>query len=113
NVGGEHLEAALSLANPNARFAECGMISQYNATEGSPAPFNLSFVISKAIKMQGFLVFNFPQAREPFLRDMSAWLREGKVKTEETIENGIENAPKAFMNLFTGANTGKMLVKLA
>jgi NADPH-dependent curcumin reductase CurA len=112
NVGGQHLEVALEVARPFARFIECGMISVYNATEPQPGPRNMPYIVGKRIKMQGFIVSDFMDMRDQFYADMGAWVREGKVKWEETVENGIENAPKAFLNLFTGGNTGKMLVKL-
>lgn len=112
NVGGEHLEVALEVARPFARFIECGMISVYNATEPQPGPRNMPYIVGKRIKMQGFIVSDFMDMREQFYAEMGAWVRDGKIKWEETIENGIENAPKAFLNLFTGANLGKMLVKL-
>jgi NADPH-dependent curcumin reductase CurA len=112
NVGGPHLEVALEVARPFARFIECGMISVYNATEPQPGPRNMPYIVGKRIKMQGFIVSDFMDMREQFYADMGPWVRDGKVKWEETVESGIENAPKAFLNLFTGANTGKMLVKL-
>jgi NADPH-dependent curcumin reductase CurA len=112
NVGGEHLEVALELARPGGRFAECGMISQYNDTEPKPGPRNLIYVVGKSLKIQGFIVSNYWSQRPQFLADMTQWIADGKIKWEETVENGIENAPKAFLNLFSGANTGKMLVKL-
>lgn len=112
NVGGEHLEVALEVARPFARFIECGMISIYNATEPTPGPRNMAYIVGKRIRMQGFIVSDFMDMREQFFADMGKWVGEGKIKWEETVENGIENAPKAFLNLFTGGNTGKMLVKL-
>jgi NADPH-dependent curcumin reductase CurA len=112
NVGGEHLEVALEVARPFARFIECGMISIYNNTEPTPGPRNMAYIVGKRIKMQGFIVSDFADMRDQFYADMGRWVREGKIKWEETVENGIENAPKAFLNLFSGANTGKMLVKL-
>jgi NADPH-dependent curcumin reductase CurA len=112
NVGGAHLEVALEVARPFARFIECGMISVYNSTEPPPGPRNMPYIVGKRIKMQGFIVSDFMDMREQFFAEMGSWVRDGKVKWEETVENGIENAPKAFLNLFTGANTGKMLVKL-
>ena len=113
NVGGEHLEVALEVARPRARFVECGMISAYNDTELKPGPRNIMYVVGKSIKMQGFIVMNYWDMRDQFRAEMTQWIKDGKVKWEETIENGIANAPKAFLNLFAGANTGKMLVKLA
>ena len=112
NVGGDHLEVALEVARPFARFIECGMISIYNDTEPKPGPRNMAYVVGKRIKMQGFIVVDFIDMREQFLTEMTQWVLDGRIKSEETIENGVANAPKAFLNLFTGANTGKMLVKL-
>jgi len=112
NVGGEHLEVAFEVARPFARFIECGMISIYNDKEPAPGPRNMAYIVGKRIKMQGFIVIDFADMREQFLTEMTQWVKEGRVKSEETIENGIENAPKAFLDLFAGANTGKMLVKL-
>ena len=112
NVGGDHLEVALEAARPWARFIECGMISIYNETEPRPGPRNMANIVGKRIKMQGFIVFDFIDMRPQFLADMTQWVKDGRVKWEETVENGIENAPQAFLNLFSGANTGKMLVKL-
>lgn len=112
NVGGDHLEVALEVARPFARFIECGMISIYNDKEPAPGPRNMSYVVGKRIKMQGFIVSDFADMRDQFYSEMGGWVRDGKIKWEETVENGIENAPKAFLNLFSGGNTGKMLVKL-
>jgi hypothetical protein len=112
NVGGEHLEVALEVARPFARFIECGMISIYNNEEPAPGPRNMAYIVGKRIKMQGFIVSDFADMREQFYADMTKWVSEGKVKAEETVENGVDRAPQAFLNLFTGANTGKMLVKL-
>ncbi len=113
NVGGEHLEVALEMARPHARFIECGMISAYNDTAPSPGPSNIMYVVGKSIKMQGFIVMNYWDMRDQFRTEMTQWIKDGKIKWEETIEAGIENSPKAFLGLFTGANSGKMLVKLA
>ena len=112
NVGGEHLQVALEVAKPFARFAECGMISMYNDTAPTPGPTNMAYIVGKSIKIQGFIVSNHWGQRPQFLADMTQWIADGKIASEETVEIGIENAPKAFMNLFSGANTGKMLVKL-
>jgi NADPH-dependent curcumin reductase CurA len=112
NVGGDHLEVALEVARPFARFIECGMISVYNTTEPTPGPRNMTYIVGKRIKMQGFIVFDFIDMREQFLTDMTQWVKEGRIKWEETVESGIANAPTAFLKLFAGANTGKMLVKL-
>ncbi len=112
NVGGEHLEVALEVARPHARFIECGMISAYNDTEVKPGPRNIIYVVGKSIKMQGFIVMNYWDMRDQFRAEMTQWIKDGKIKWEETVESGIANAPKAFLALFSGANIGKMLVKL-
>ena len=113
NVGGKHLEAALAVANRFARFALCGMISQYNVA-GTPAgPRNLILAVGKSIRLEGFIVADHFKLLPEFHKDMSGWIREGKVTWKETIEHGIENAPTAFLKLFKGENLGKMLVKLA
>jgi NADPH-dependent curcumin reductase CurA len=112
NVGGEHLEVALEVAAPGARFAECGMISQYNDTAPRPGPKNLIYVVGKSLKIQGFIVSNYAAMQGQFMTEMAGWIKEGKIKWEETVMDGIEKAPDAFIGLFSGANAGKMLVKL-
>ncbi|MCC6849837.1 MAG: NADP-dependent oxidoreductase [Deltaproteobacteria bacterium] len=112
NVGGTHLEVALELMNRFGRIAACGMISQYNATEPPPGPRNLGLVIGKSLTMQGFIVSNYLDMVPSFFADMGRWVREGTIKWEETIVDGIAQAPEAFLGLFTGANAGKMLVRL-
>jgi NADPH-dependent curcumin reductase CurA len=112
NVGGEHLEVAIEVARPMARFAECGMIADYNATAPSPGPRNIIQVVGKQLKIEGFIVIRFARLRPQFLADMGGWIAEGKLKWEETVFEGIAKAPDAFIGLFSGANTGKMLVKL-
>jgi len=113
NVGGEHLEAALNAARLFARFAICGMISIYNAAEPPPGPRNLAQLIGKNIRMEGFIVSHHFDLMPKFIDDLSRWVAEGKVKWQETVFEGIDKAPDAFLGLFSGENTGKMLVKLA
>jgi hypothetical protein len=113
NVGGEHLEAALNSANLFARFAICGMISMYNATEPPPGPRNLAQLIGKNIRMEGFIVSHHFGMMPQFAEDLAAWVKSGKVTWKETVFEGIERAPDAFVGLFSGENLGKMLVKLA
>ncbi len=112
NVGGEHLEAALAHMNNHGRIAACGMISQYNATEASPAPHNLGLIVGKRIKMQGFIVSDYRARSAEFYADMRQWIAADQIHWQETVVEGIENAPSAFRGLFTGENMGKMLVKL-
>jgi len=112
NVGGAHMEAALMAARPMGRFALCGMISQYNATDLGPGVRSLIMAVGKQLRLEGFIVSSHMDMQEPFIRDMSSWIAQGKVKWRETVEDGIENAPTAFLKLFKGENLGKMLVKL-
>ncbi len=113
NVGGEHLEAALTAARPFARFALCGAISMYNATEMPAGPRNLVLMVGKQLRMEGFIVSSHWNMMADFHRDLAAWVKAGKVTWKETVFEGIEKAPDAFMGLFKGENLGKMLVKLA
>ncbi len=112
NVGGEHLEVALELLNRFGRIVACGMISQYNATEPQPGPRNIIQIIGKSLTMQGFIVSNHLDMVPSFFADMGQWVRAGAMQWEETIVDGIARAPEAFLGLFTGANAGKMLVRL-
>ncbi len=112
NVGGEHLEAALSALTVGGRVAMCGAISQYNATEPTPAPRNLMMAVGKQLRLQGFIVGSYWQHMGELAEKMAGWLASGAVRYDETIVDGLENAPQAFMDLLDGANTGKMLVRL-
>ncbi|HSH02773.1 MAG TPA: NADP-dependent oxidoreductase [Anaerolineae bacterium] len=112
NVGGDHLEGALANMRPNGRIPMCGMISQYNATEPVPGPTNLANIIGLRLLLKGFIVSDYMPRSAEFYADMAQWLRSGQIKYEQTIVEGIESAPDAFMDLFTGENMGKVLVKL-
>ena len=113
NVGGKHLEAALIAARPFARFALCGMISGYNATDLGEGVRGLMLAVGKQLRLEGFIVSSHADMQAAFRRDLAEWVAQGKIKWRETIEEGIERAPDAFRKLFTGDNIGKMLVKLA
>jgi len=113
NVGGDHLDAALAVMNPLGRVAVCGMISGYNEPGARTTVRNLANIIYGRINIRGFTVADFMPRRDEFYKDMTTWLREGKIKYQETIMDGIEHAPAALIGLFQGLNTGKMLVKLA
>ena len=113
NVGGAHLEAAIAVARPFARFAFCGMISQYNDTAPSPGPSNMIMVVGKRLRFEGFIVSDHGDVLPEFLSDMGGWIKDGKITWRETIDEGIAAAPGAFLKLFKGENIGKMLVKLS
>ncbi|MDA0790550.1 MAG: NADP-dependent oxidoreductase [Proteobacteria bacterium] len=112
NVGGDHLEAALSHMKRLGRIALCGAISQYNATTPVPGPRNLAVSIGMGLNLRGFIVGMFPELRESFMRDMTGWLEAGQIIWKETVHEGIRSTPDAFIGLFTGGNLGKMVVKL-
>jgi hypothetical protein len=112
NVGGAHLEAALEHMNQFGRLALCGMISQYNTATPGSGPGNLRLAVRKRLRMQGFIVSDHLDRQPQFYADMGAWITAGQLKWQETIIDGIENAPRAFIGLFKGENVGKMLVRL-
>jgi NADPH-dependent curcumin reductase CurA len=112
SVGGAHLEAALEHMNMRGRIVLCGMISQYNETTPTSGPRNLRLAVRKRLTLTGFIVSHHVDRQPQFYADMGAWIADGKIKWQETIVDGIDNAPTAFLGLFKGDNTGKMLVKL-
>ena len=112
NVGGAHLEAALAAMRPFGRIAVCGMIEQYNATETPAGPRNFISIVGLRLTVRGFIVSDHLDMQQDFLRDMAAWKKDGTLTWHETVVDGIEHAPEAFIGLFKGANFGKMLVKI-
>ncbi len=112
NVGGEHLEAALGAMNAHGRIICCGSISMYNSATPSPGPNNIFMMVTKRLTMKGFIVSDSFDQMQAFQQEAGKYLAAGKIKAHETIVNGIENAPQAFIDLFSGKNTGKMVVKL-
>jgi NADPH-dependent curcumin reductase CurA len=113
NVGGDHLDAALAGMNMLGRVAVCGMISGYNEAGTRTAVRNLSNIIYGRINLRGFVAPDFMHMYDQFKSDMAGWLKDGRVKYQETIFDGIANAPAAMVGLMQGVNSGKMLVKLA
>jgi NADPH-dependent curcumin reductase CurA len=111
NVGGEHLEAAIAAMRPYGRIALCGAISQYN--EANAGPGNLSLAIGKRLTLRGYIITDHNRRMKEFIPEMAGWLREGQVRYDETVVDGLENAPAAFMGMLAGKNTGKMIVRLA
>jgi NADPH-dependent curcumin reductase CurA len=111
NVGGDHLDAALALARKDARFAVCGMIEGYNEAHPTCLKYIMR-VIAMRIRLQGFIYTDYMAKMGDFYRDMGGWIATGAVMPRDTVIEGLENTPLAFLGLFTGANTGKMLVRL-
>jgi NADPH-dependent curcumin reductase CurA len=116
NVGGAVFEAVLPLFNFFARVPVCGLIAQYNATSLPEGPNKLPQlmrnVLTKRMTIRGFIVTDFAIKQPDFLRDVSGWIREGKIKYREDIVDGIENAPRTFIGLLRGENFGKQLVRV-
>ena len=115
NVGGVVFEAVFPLLNAFARVPVCGLIAHYNDTEAKPPKWAASMmraVLTKRLTIRGFIVSDFAARHADFLSDMSAWVREGKVKYREFITEGLDSAPDAFMGLLKGANFGKQLVRV-
>lgn len=111
NVGGEHLDAAFALAREWARFAICGMIDVYN--DGKPQEMKYIIrTIPARIRMQGFIFTDYIQHMGEFQQEMGGWVAGGKMQSRETVHEGLEAMPDAFFGLFSGANTGKMLVRI-
>ena len=111
NVGGDHLDAALALARQNARFAICGMIEGYNDAQPTQLRYIMR-IIAMRIRLQGFIYTDYMGQMGDFYREMGGWIAGGQVKGRDTVVEGLEKMPDAFLGLFSGANTGKMLVKL-
>jgi NADPH-dependent curcumin reductase CurA len=112
NVGGDHLEAALGVLNVGGRVAMCGAISQYNATAPVPGPANLSLAVGKRLTLRGFIVSDHADRIGAFVDEIGPALAAGRIVAEETVVEGIEQMPRAMIDLLAGANTGKMLVRV-
>ena len=113
NVGGPITDAAISRLNTRARVAVCGQISQYNLEQKEMGPRWLSQLVAKQAKVEGFLVRQFVDRYEEAYKQLGNWLKDGKIHYRESIVEGIENAPKAFIGMLEGQNIGKQLVKVS
>lgn len=110
NVGGEILDAAMDNINKNGRVINCGAISLYNKTEVPTGPRYEGTMVRKTVLMQGFLVRDHTKDFGPATKQLAQWLNQGKLTYEETIVEGFEKIPQAFLDLFEGKNKGKMVV---
>lgn len=113
NVGGDHLDGALSNMSNFGRIVMCGAISQYNLDVPAKGPSNVGLVVTRRLKLQGFIVSDHNDEYGPFLSEATGWIRHGKLRYNETIREGIDSAPQAFLSMMKGENVGKMLVKVA
>jgi NADPH-dependent curcumin reductase CurA len=116
NVGGSSWEAVMPLLNNHARVPVCGLIAHYNQTSLPPGPDRMSMlqglILTKSIRMQGFIVSEYAPLIPEFIGDMTSWMAEGKIKYKEDMVDGLENAPNAFFGLFSGNNFGKLVVRV-
>jgi hypothetical protein len=112
NVGGETLESAIWALRDFGRVVACGSIASYNATEPVPGPRNLFQAVTKRLRLQGFIISDHYDRFREFHEQASGWVRDGRLRYRETVIEGIENAPGAFLGLLQGENVGKMLVKV-
>jgi NADPH-dependent curcumin reductase CurA len=112
NVGGELSDAVLANINKHARLPVCGAISLYNETNVPVGPRIQTILLTKSAMMRGFIVGDFSSKFPEAIKQLAVWLKEGKLTYAETIVNGFENIPQAFIDLFEGKNKGKMIVKI-
>jgi NADPH-dependent curcumin reductase CurA len=115
NVGGAVFEAVFPLLNVFARVPVCGLIAQYNDTQAIVpkwAPSMMRHLLTKRLTIRGFIVNDFAARHADFLRDMSQWVGEGKVKYREFVTEGLDSAPAALIGLLKGATVGKQLVRV-
>ena len=112
NVGGDHIEAAIGALHTYGRVAACGSVSRYNDVEPSPGPRNMFMVVTKRLRIQGYIITDHYDRYPEFFERASEWVREGRLRYRETVVEGIDNAPRAFLGLLRGENIGKMLVKV-
>lgn len=113
NVGGKILDAVMAQMNMHGRISVCGMISQYNAIEPVPGPYNFISIIAKRLRIQGFIVLDYLDRGEECMMQMAQWIGAGKIKYRVDIVEGLENAPAAVNKLFEGSNQGKLIIKVA
>jgi hypothetical protein len=112
NVGGEISDAVMAQLNKYARIAVCGAISLYNETKVPMGPRLQPIILTRSATMRGFIVSDFAEKFPSASKQLAAWLGEGKLTATETIVEGFDRIPQAFLDLFEGKNTGKMIVKV-
>ncbi len=112
NVGGDILDVCLKLMNLNGRISTCGLISQYNATEEVPGPKNYPMILMQRLKVQGFIILDYVDRYPEAISALSQWLAEGKIKVRQDVTDGLENALETVKKLYTGANNGKLMIRV-
>ena len=112
NVGGETLDAVLERVNEGARVAICGQISQYNLARSRPLE-NIGVLLAKGVMMQGFRIGSRLDRRDQALEELLGWWRDGRLEYRETVSDGFETAPAALINMLSGGNRGKQVVRVS
>ena len=112
SVGGEILDACLKLMNFKGRIPTCGLISQYNATDSVPGPYNYGMILMQRLRVEGFIVLDFAERYPEAVAALGQWMTGGKIKVRTEIVDGLENALQTVKKLFTGANTGKLIIRV-
>ncbi|MBX9607245.1 MAG: NADP-dependent oxidoreductase [Gammaproteobacteria bacterium] len=112
NVGGSILDACLKRMNLNGRIPTCGLISSYNATAPVPGPYNYDMMLMQRLKIQGFIVMDYANRYPEAIQALAGWMAAGKIKVRQDVVDGLEHALTALKKLFTGANTGKLMIRV-
>jgi len=112
NVGGQQLEAAIAALRAHGRIAACGSIARYNDTKAEGGPRNMPLVVTKRLRLHGFIILDHYARFPDFLAEVAPWVLGGQLEPKETIREGLESIPAAFAGLFRGDNIGKMLVRV-
>ncbi len=112
NVGGEILDSCLQLMNLKGRIPTCGLIAQYNATEPVPGPYNYPMIVMQRLRVEGFIVLDFAERYPEAIAALGKWMAEGRIKVRTEIVDGLENALQTLKKLYTGANTGKLMIRV-
>ena len=112
NVGGDHLEAALGSMRDHGRIAACGSISRYNDEAPSPGPRNMFLIVTRRLTIRGFIILDHMHELKTFFTEVAPLVRDGRLRAQETVVEGLANAPQAFLDMLRGVNVGKMIVKL-
>ncbi len=112
NVGGQILDECLKLMNLHGRIPTCGLISQYNATEPVPGPYNYGLILMHRLKIQGFIILDYMDRYPEALEALIGWMKEGKLKARLDVSDGLETALQAVKKLYTGDNMGKLMVRV-
>jgi NADPH-dependent curcumin reductase len=111
-VGGEILDACLKLMNVKGRIPTCGLISQYNATEPVPGSYHYAMILMQRLRVEGFIVLDFAGRYPEAIAALGQWMAEGKIKVRTEIVDGLEHALQMVKKLYTGTNTGKLLIRM-